>query len=91
MAVKYPSVLLAHAQRGDCVQQLAHDLSVQVATILSVQARASLLLPGGSSPQQLLPLLAAVPVQPESAVARARTVQVAIFFIFFAPESERVT
>ena len=63
VAVKYPRVLLAHAQRGDCVQQLARDLSMQVATILSVQARASLLLPGGSSPQQLLPLLAAEPLE----------------------------
>lgn len=58
----YPSVLLAHARRDDCVRQLARDLAVQLATILSVQARASLLLPGGSSPQPLLPLLAAEPL-----------------------------
>jgi 6-phosphogluconolactonase len=59
----YPSVLLAHARRDDCVRQLARDLAVQLAAILSLQARASLLLPGGSSPQPLLPLLAAEPLE----------------------------
>lgn len=59
----YPSVLLTHARREDCVRQLARDLALQVASMLSRQARASLLLPGGSSPQQLLPCLAAEPLE----------------------------
>lgn len=62
VAVPYPCVLLEHANRADCVLQLAGDLSAQLTAVLSQQARATLLLPGGSSPQPLLPLLASAPL-----------------------------
>jgi 6-phosphogluconolactonase len=43
------------ADRGECLQQLATDIAAQ---LRQHAAPASLLLPGGSSPQALLPLLA---------------------------------
>lgn len=45
-------------QRDLCVQQLAADLAEQLNLQLAQQRRAALLLPGGSSPQLLLPVLA---------------------------------
>jgi 6-phosphogluconolactonase len=51
-------LLNCHAQRDDCLKALAVDLLAQVQTTLAEQARAGLILPGGSSPQALLPLLA---------------------------------
>ncbi|MCR4510394.1 6-phosphogluconolactonase [Pseudomonas sp. 32.2.56] len=51
-------LLNCHAQRDDCLKVLAVDLLAQVQTTLAQQARAGLILPGGSSPQALLPLLA---------------------------------
>ena len=51
-------LLNCHAQRDDCLRALAVDLLAQVQTTLAQQARAGLILPGGSSPQALLPLLA---------------------------------
>jgi len=51
-------LLNCHAQRDDCLKALAVDLLAQVQTTLAQQARAGLILPGGSSPQALLPLLA---------------------------------
>jgi len=62
VAVPNSCVLLEHANRDDCVRRLADDLSAQLTAVLSQQARATLLLPGGSSPQPLLPLLASAPV-----------------------------
>lgn len=59
MAVPEPCVLFEHASRDACVRQLADDLAAQLMAVLAQQARATLLLPGGSSPQPLLPLLAA--------------------------------
>lgn len=47
-----------HAQRGTCLQMLATDLLAQLQATLAQQPRAGLILPGGSSPQALLPLLA---------------------------------
>lgn len=44
--------------RQQCVRQLADDLVAVLDQALARQARATLLLPGGSSPQPLLPLLA---------------------------------
>ena len=41
-----------------CLQQLAADICTQLQQTLAAQADACLLLPGGSSPQRLLPLLA---------------------------------
>jgi 6-phosphogluconolactonase len=49
--------LHCHTQRDACLQALAADLLVQINTTLTQQARAGLILPGGSSPQALLPLL----------------------------------
>ncbi|AYC33544.1 6-phosphogluconolactonase [Pseudomonas cavernae] len=50
-------LLLSFPGREDCVSQLAVDLAAQLRQALATQARASLLLPGGSSPQTLLPQL----------------------------------
>ena len=52
------NLLHCHAQRDACLQALAADLLAQIQTTLTQQARAGLILPGGSSPQALLPLLA---------------------------------
>jgi 6-phosphogluconolactonase len=51
-------LLHCHAHRDDCLQVLAADLLAQIQLTLTQQTRAGLLLPGGSSPQALLPLLA---------------------------------
>lgn len=47
-----------HNQRESCLQTLAADLVAQLQGTLAQQPRASLVLPGGNSPQALLPLLA---------------------------------
>lgn len=52
------AVLLPFSQRDCCVQQLAADLAEQLNVQLAQCSRAALLLPGGSSPQLLLPVLA---------------------------------
>ena len=48
-----------YADRAECLQQLAAGIAEQLQQVLASEASASLLLPGGSSPQALLPLLAA--------------------------------
>ena len=53
------NVLHRYAERSACLQALADDLLVRIQATLAAQPRAGLLLPGGSSPQALLPLLAA--------------------------------
>ncbi len=57
------TVFLQHPQREACIAQLSAELGAQLQRALGEQTRASLLLPGGSSPQALLPLLAAQPVE----------------------------
>ncbi|WP_445938396.1 6-phosphogluconolactonase [Pseudomonas sp.] len=52
------NLLHCHAQRADCLHALAADLLAQIQATLAQQLRAGLILPGGSSPQALLPLLA---------------------------------
>lgn len=52
------NTLYCHAQRSECLTALAADLLAQVQRNLAQQPRARLVLPGGSSPQALLPLLA---------------------------------
>lgn len=52
------NVLHCHAQREACLYALAADLFAQVQATLRQLPRAGLILPGGSSPQALLPLLA---------------------------------
>jgi 6-phosphogluconolactonase len=52
-------VLHEFADAPSCLQQLAADLASQLQRVLEKQAEAQLLLPGGRSPQALLPLLAA--------------------------------
>lgn len=52
------NLLHCYAERNVCLQALALDLSTQVQATLATQSRAGLVLPGGSSPQALLPLLA---------------------------------
>ena len=52
------NLLHCHAQRDACLQALAADLLAQIQITLAQQPRAGLILPGGSSPQALLPLLA---------------------------------
>lgn len=52
------NTLHCHIQRSECLQALAAALLAQIQTSLAQQPRARLLLPGGSSPQALLPLLA---------------------------------
>ncbi|QKE63832.1 6-phosphogluconolactonase [Aquipseudomonas campi] len=54
-----PAVFLEFADRQRCARQLASDLAQVLNQTLAQQARAGLLLPGGSSPQVLLPHLAA--------------------------------
>jgi 6-phosphogluconolactonase len=54
-----PSVLHEFADAQSCLEQLAGDLACQLQQVLAQQAEAQLLLPGGRSPQALLPLLAA--------------------------------
>lgn len=51
-------LLHGHGQRDVCLQTLAADLLAQVQLTLAQHARAGLVLPGGSSPAALLPLLA---------------------------------
>ena len=52
------NMLHCFTQRDLCVHALANDLLTQVNATLHEQPRAGLILPGGSSPQALLPLLA---------------------------------
>ncbi|TIH06659.1 6-phosphogluconolactonase [Pseudomonas leptonychotis] len=52
------NILHCHAQRSECLESLAAALRVQLQRSLAQQPRARALLPGGSSPQALLPLLA---------------------------------
>ncbi|UVE19054.1 6-phosphogluconolactonase [Pseudomonas sp. LS44] len=52
-----PAQLFWFTHRDDCAMQLAADLSTQLRQGLAVRPRASLLLPGGTSPQALLPRL----------------------------------
>ncbi len=47
------------SDRTECLLQLAAVIAAQLQQTLAEQATASVLLPGGSSPQALLPLLAA--------------------------------
>jgi len=51
------NLLHYHLQRDACLQALAADLLTQIQATLAQQACATLILPGGSSPQALLPLL----------------------------------
>ena len=53
-----PAIIHAFSERLDCVQALSAELAAQLQATLSAKPRASMLLPGGSSPQLLLPLLA---------------------------------
>ncbi|MBX9755920.1 MAG: 6-phosphogluconolactonase [Pseudomonadaceae bacterium] len=53
-----PAIIHAFSERLDCVQALSVELAAQLQATLSAKPRASMLLPGGSSPQLLLPLLA---------------------------------
>lgn len=53
------SVLHEFPDRLSCCRQLAADLAAVLERALQQRARAAMLLPGGSSPQLLLPLLAA--------------------------------
>jgi 6-phosphogluconolactonase len=50
--------LHCYRQRSECLEALAAALLAQIQNDLAHQPRARLLLPGGSSPQALLPLLA---------------------------------
>ncbi len=52
------NLLHFHTLRDDCLRALAADLVMQIQATLAQQSRAALILPGGSSPQALLPLLA---------------------------------
>ena len=52
------NTLHSHVQRSECLAALAAALCAQLQHSLAQQPRARLLLPGGSSPQALLPLLA---------------------------------
>lgn len=52
------NMLHCFTQRDLCVQALSIDLLAQIKVTLLAQPRAGLILPGGSSPQALLPLLA---------------------------------
>lgn len=52
------NLLHFYTLRDDCLRALAADLVMQIQATLAQQARAGLILPGGSSPQALLPLLA---------------------------------
>lgn len=52
------NLLHCHAQRAACLHALAADLLAQIQATLAQHPRAGLILPGGSSPQALLPLLA---------------------------------
>ena len=53
-----PAIIYAFGERRDCVQALSGELAVQLQAALSAKPRARMLLPGGSSPQLLLPILA---------------------------------
>lgn len=53
-----PAVFFEFTDRQQCAKQLASDLAQLLNQTLAQQARAGLLLPGGSSPQVLLPHLA---------------------------------
>ncbi|MDP2748492.1 6-phosphogluconolactonase [Pseudomonas sp.] len=52
------NLLHCHVQRDACLHALAADLLAQIQATLAQQPRAGLILPGGSSPRALLPLLA---------------------------------
>lgn len=52
------NMLQGYNPRESCSQTLAADLVAQLQGTLAQQSRASLVLPGGSSPRALLPLLA---------------------------------
>ena len=54
-----PAVLHTFATRSACLQALADELVTHLQRAVAGQGRASLLLPGGSSPAPLLPLLSA--------------------------------
>ena len=54
-----PAVLHTFATRSACLEALADELVTRLQRAVAGQGRASLLLPGGSSPAPLLPLLAA--------------------------------
>lgn len=54
-----PAVLHTFATRNACLEALADELVTRLRRAIAGQGRASLLLPGGSSPAPLLPLLAA--------------------------------
>lgn len=58
-----PIVFHEFADRQRCACQLASELAAVLNQALAQQARAALLLPGGSSPQVLLPQLAAQVLQ----------------------------
>lgn len=52
------NLLHCYAERNVCLQALSLALSTHIQATLATQSRAGLVLPGGSSPQALLPLLA---------------------------------
>ena len=54
------NLLHFHTLRDDCLRALAADLVMQVQATLAQQSRAALILPGGSSPQALLPRVRAL-------------------------------
>lgn len=51
-----------HASTGECAAALADALAAAVTDVLESKSRASLALSGGRSPETVLPLLAAAPV-----------------------------
>lgn len=53
-----PVILHAHPDRNSCIEALAQDIQQRLAVVLQGAGRARMLLPGGSSPEALLPLLA---------------------------------
>lgn len=53
-----PAIIHAFSERRDCVRALSAELAAQLHAALSAKPRARMLLPGGSSPQLLLPILA---------------------------------
>ncbi|WP_298190503.1 6-phosphogluconolactonase [uncultured Pseudomonas sp.] len=52
------NLLHCYAGRNACLHALASELLAHIQATLALQSRAGLVLPGGSSPQALLPLLA---------------------------------
>jgi 6-phosphogluconolactonase len=53
-----PAILHVFNDRQACVQALSAELAAQLQGVLQAKPRARLLLPGGSGPQLLLPVLA---------------------------------